>query len=549
MVHRSSSVGIAAASATLALFAAQPSQAQEHDHQHAHGDPSAERLGRVVFPVSCNAEAQQRFERAMALLHSFWWSEAQKAFDGVLEADPGCAMAYWGKAVTYRGNPFGPPAADAPAAGLVAARRAAALNPPTERERDFIVAITELWKDHQTVDLRTRSLAYEAAMQRVHERHPDDPEAAIYYAMALTVNAPATDLSFERQRRAGAILEPLFERYPDHPGLAHYLIHTYDSPQLAHLGVEAARQYHEIAPSVPHAQHMPSHVFTRLGMWEESIAANSASAASARAYEEAQGLEAATMDRVHAWDYLVYAYLQRGQDGKARRVLEEAQGVGEAVSHIAVEYALAAIPARFALERGDWADAAQLRVRPAPGFRAAEAITHFARGIGAVRSGNPAAAAAEIEALAAVRDALDQPNQPYNWAQLVEAQRLAVAAWVAHRGGNAEEALKLAARAAELEEEIEKHPVTPGPILSARELEGDLLLELGQPAEARDAYEKALVREPNRARPLFGAARAAELAGDREAAREHYSEFMKLMEEADAERPELRTARTFLAAR
>jgi tetratricopeptide (TPR) repeat protein len=545
MIQRSfQPVSLVLGGAMAVVLAAAPVQAQEHHHAHTGTPP--ERLGRVVFPVSCNAEAQQRFERAMALLHSFWWSEAQRAFDAVVEADPNCAMAYWGMAMTYRGNPYGPPAAGAPQAGREAAQRAAALNPPTQRERDYIAAVTELWRDYETVDLRTRSLAYEAAMQRVHERHPDDPEAAIYYAFALTINAPPTDLTFERQKRAGALLEPLYERHPDHPGLAHYLIHTYDSPRLAHLGVDAARKYSEIAPSVPHAQHMPSHVFTRLGMWEESIEANRASAASARAYEEAQGLAMATMDRVHAWDYLVYAYLQRGQDVEARRILEEAAGIA-AAEHIAIGYALAAIPARYALERGSWSEAAQLQVRPSPGFPAGEAITHFARGIGALRSGDPGAAQREVEALAAVRQTLEQKNDTY-WAQLVEAQRLAVSAWIAHQEGRTLEALQLATAAAELEETLEKHPITPGPILPARELEGDLLIELNRPVEAQRAYEKALEREPNRARPLYGAARAAELAGDHETAYSHYRHYAELMAQASGERAELAEARRFLGS-
>lgn len=532
--------------AALALLPLARTGSAAQNHPHAHGGTPPERLGRVTFPVSCNPEAQQRFERAMALLHSFWWSEAHKAFDQVLAADPSCAMAYWGQAMTYRGNPFGPPPADGPRKGLEAAHKAAALNPPTERERDYIAAVTALWTDHERVDLRTRSLAYEAAMRRVHERYPDDPEAAIFYAMALTVNAPPTDLSFERQQRAGAILEPLFARYPDHPGIAHYLIHTYDSPRLAAQGVEAARKYSEIAPSVPHAQHMPSHVFTRLGMWEASIAANRASAASARAYEEAQQLRAATMDRVHAWDYLVYAYLQRGQDAQARAIVEEARSVPEVAQHIAIGYAMAAIPARYALERGRWDEAAQLAVRPSPEFPAGEAITHFARGIGAARSGDVRAAEREVAALAAVRQTLEARNDTY-WAQLVEAQRLAVAAWVAHAGGRSEEARRLAAEAAELEDALEKHPVTPGPLLPARELEGDLLLELKQPAAALRSYERALEREPNRARVLYGAALAAERAGDRAAARRHYAAFLELMKEADGDRPEPRAARAFLA--
>jgi tetratricopeptide (TPR) repeat protein len=536
---------VLAAVSTLTILL-DPLVALGQDHDHGQAGVPAERLGKVTFPVSCTAEAQERFERAMALLHSFWWSEAEKAFDHVLEADSRCAMAHWGLAMAHRGNPFGPPPADGPRKGFEAATRAAALNAPTERERAFIAAVGELWRDHQTVDLRQRSLAYEAAMQRAHELYPEDPEVAIYYAFALTINAPATDLTFERQGRAGRILEPLFARYPDHPGLAHYLIHTYDSPRLAQLGIEAARKYQEIAPDVPHAQHMPSHIFTRLGLWEESIAANAASAASARAYEEAQGLQAASMDRVHAWDYLVYAYLQRGRDAEAMAVLREASAVSAAASHIAVHYALAAIPARYALERGEWGRAAALAIRSSPEFPAGEAITHYARGVGAMRTGQVAAATEALRALTEVRDTLRARNDAY-WAQLVEAQRLGLSAWVAYGKGDALEAERNAREAAELEESLEKHPITPGPVLPARELHGELLLEMGRAADAQAAFERALEREPNRARSLFGAARSAQMAGNADAARRHYAAWLEQMSAAAPGRPEIATARGFLA--
>jgi tetratricopeptide (TPR) repeat protein len=515
-------------------------------HEH-HGTP-AERLGRVEFPISCNAEAQARFERALALLHSFWWTEAGRAFEAVAEADPTCAMAYWGTALVQRGNWFaGPPGPQAVRAGLAAAERAAALSPPTPREQGYVAAVRTLFHDAERRDHRERSLAYEEAMRALSERHPDDPEAAVFFALALTANASSTDKTFERQKRAGSILEPLFQRRPDHPGLAHYLIHTYDAPPIAHLGAEAARQYGQIAPSVPHAQHMPSHIFTRLGMWQESIEANTASAAAARAYEEAQGLGGVSFDRAHAWDYLAYAHLQLGQDGPAEALVREVTGA-EAAPSIATDYAFAAIPARFALERGRWQEAARLAVRPSPGFRAGEAITHFARGVGAARSGDPAAAESEMAALATLRAELEGAGESY-WSQIVEAQRLGVAAWVAHAGGHGDEALRLIARAAEIEETVDKHPVTPGPILPARELEGDLLMELDRPGDALRAYERALTLEPNRARTLYGAARAAERAGDLAGARERYAAYVRLMERADGERQELAAARAFLAGR
>jgi tetratricopeptide (TPR) repeat protein len=543
MIHGSFPRSILYVAAAAAL-AATPALAQEH--HHAQGGTPPERLGRVVFPVSCNAEAQQRFERAMALLHSFWWTEADRAFGAVLEADPGCAMAHWGKALAARENPFGPIPRPALERGLTAIERAEALAPPTPRERDYIAAAAAIYRDHERLDHRTRMLAFEEAMQRVHERYPEDPEAAIFYARALVPNAPFTDRSFARQTRAADLLEPLFRQQPDHPGLAHYLIHAYDAPALAERGVRAAHQYHEIAPSVPHALHMPSHIFTRLGMWEESVEANARSAEAARRYEEANQATLASMDRVHAWDYLVYAYLQQGRDAAARQIVEEALDT-RGVTNFAVEYGLAAIPARYALERARWTDAARLPLFEAATLPEAAAVRHFARGIGAARSGDAVRATREAEALAAISEAL-RPRDAY-WAQIVEAQRLAVSAWAAHAAGDDEEALRLARQAAELEDQQEKHPVTPGPLLPARELLGDLLLELGRPAEARQAYAQTLEREPNRARTLFGGARAAELAGDREAARGYYRELVQLMAGADGDRAELITARRFLGSR
>jgi tetratricopeptide (TPR) repeat protein len=526
-------------SGALILLPAGSLAAQDHPH---HGGP--ERLGRVEFATSCNAEAQPRFERALALLHSFWWSEAGRAFAGVLEADPDCAIALWGSALVERGNWFaGPPSAEAVARGLAAAERGLALQPRTERERGYLEAVATLFRDGEQRDHRTRSLAYEEAMRALHERYPDDVEAAVFYALSITANAQPADRTFERQRRAGAILEPHFRARPDHPGLAHYLIHTYDAPPIAHLGEEAARQYGGIAPSVPHAQHMPSHIFTRLGLWDESIEANAASAESARAYELQEGMTSVSFDRAHAWDYLVYAYLQQGRDAAAGAVLDTMRGSTAAPS-IATDYAFAAIPARMALERERWAEAAALPLRRSPGFIAGEAITHFARGVGAARSGDAAAARTAMAALAEVRDTLERRGETY-WREIVEAQRLSVAAWIALGEGNAAEALALVARAAEIEERVDKHPVTPGPILPAREMEGDMLLQLERPAEAMRAYDAALQHDPNRARSMFGSARAAELAGMSEEARTRYARYLELMTRADGDRPQLAAARRF----
>lgn len=528
--------------ATLLAAAALPAQ----DHAH-HGTPAGE-LGRVDFPVSCTPEAQQRFGHAMALLHSFWWDAAASAFDSVAAADPSCAMAHWGRAMTAIGNPFaGPPSAEGLRTGYRALQQAQALPLRTARERDHVGALATLFRDHDRLDHRTRATAYEAAMAELAKRHPRDAEAAIFHARAIVANTPTTDKSFTRQRRAGAMLQRLFDRSPDHPGLAHYLIHTYDAPPIAHLGADAARRYSRIAPAAPHAQHMPSHIFTRLGDWDESIETNLASAAAARKHEEAQGAKGASFDRLHAWDYLVYAYLQRGHDEKAQALLREAAAT-EAASNVASDYSLAAIPARFALERGRWADAAKLQARPSATLRAAEGIGHFARGIGAARGRDLAAARDAVQKLEALHADLER-QKIADWAERVAAQRLAVAAWIAHAEGNAAEAVRLATEAAEREETVDKHPVTPGPILPARELLGDLLMEMDRPAEALAAYEASLKLEPNRARSLYGAGLAAERAGRRAIARKRYAEYVQLMDGAAPGRDELEGARRYLAAR
>jgi tetratricopeptide (TPR) repeat protein len=380
-------------------------------------------------------------------------------------------------------------------------------------------------------------VAHEAAMRAVHQAHPDDAEAAVFLARAAIANAPPTDLEYAKQLEAAALLEPLLGDRPDHPGLAHYIIHAFDAPPIAERGLEAARRYAEIAPDAPHALHMPSHIFTRLGHWDASIETNRRSAAA----------EPDSNAAVHPMDYLVYAYLQQGRDAEARRVVERAVQNPDRFYGGIIGYNFAAMPARLALERGRWAEAAALRVPPS-GPAYVRAVTHFARAVGAARAGAAGNAAEDVDALAALRDSLSAAGDAY-WATVVEAQRLASEAWLAHRGGAPEAALQLARQAAELEETVEKHPVTPGPLLPARELEGDLLLERGRPAEALAAYRATLRREPNRARALHGAARAAEEAGEARAAAEYYRQLLALMERADPERPEPAAARAFLAGR
>jgi tetratricopeptide (TPR) repeat protein len=522
----------ATAAALLALIA-MPAAAQE---DHAHDGA----VGRVRFPTSCSAAVQPVFERGVAMLHSFWFEQAHQTFAEAATAEPACAMAHWGAAMTLLGNPFTgvspaePQLREALAAARRAVDRAAAATP---REQGYAAAALALYDGYETRDHRTRLRAHEAAMDLVRQAHPDDAEASIFYARAVIANAPPTDLTFARQLHAAQLLDPLFRTQPDHPGLAHYTIHAYDAPPIAQQGLEAARRYAGIAPAAPHALHMPSHIFTRLGYWDESIEANRRSAAA----------EPDSNAAVHPMDYLVYAYLQQGRDAEATRVVRRAVLNADPFYVGITGYNHAAMPARLALERDAWSEAAALPVATGAAPYA-QAVTRFARALGAARGGQPDAARAELAALAALRDTLMGRREAF-WATIVDAQRLAAEAWLAQAEGDAAGALRLAEEAAALEETVEKHPVTPGPLLPARELQADLLLALGRPADAQRAYEATLVREPNRARALFGAARAAEQAGDPAAARAHYEHLLQVMRAADAGRREVQAARAFLTRR
>src|SRR5437762_4204554 len=468
---------------------------------HEHGG-HREALGRVTFPTSCRAEAQRRFERGVALLHSFWYERASEAFKDAVAADSTCAMGYWGQAMSLFHPLWTPPSSDELRAGLGAAVRGYAVA-RTPRERAYLAAVRAYYEAYTTVDPKTRLVAYAQAMEEVERQHPRDSEASIFYALSLIAlgQANPTDTTFTYQRRADSILEPLFRREPRHPGLAHYLIHTNDLPQLAAHGLDAARRYAEIAPDVPHAQHMPSHIFTRLGAWDDAIASNTRSAAAARAYEVARGLTAMWDQRTHALDYLTYAYLQQGRDTAARRVAAEAAAAqaGFPAGSLPHEYAGAAIPARVALERSAWDEAAQLAVHPAPEWPAAEGITHFARAIGAARGNDSAAARQELVELARIDSALTASGGPQAyWAGQVAIQLLAAKAWLDLVLGDTAAAILHARQAADREDGTQKHPVTPGPVLSARELEGDLLLSAGEPPHAAQAHKATLAPSPHR---------------------------------------------------
>ena len=517
---------------------------------HEPGDRAgAHTSGSVHFPISCSAAAQPQFDHAVALLHSFWYEEAVKAFAEVAATDRSCAMAQWGIAMSWWYPLWYPPSEKALWAGSSAVAQAQTLGAKTDRERAYIAAIAAFYKDFATRDHRTRALAYEHEMEQLHERFPEDREAATFYALALDATALPTDKTFVNQRKAAAILEKVSAEVPDHPGVAHYLIHSYDSPPLAEQGLPAARHYAQIAPAVPHALHMPSHIFTRLGLWQESIDANKASHRVALGYARGTlGSDGWDQETVHTADYLEYAYLQIGQDGAAQRVVEEVRGYrnGPPVT-LPVAYAIAAIPARYVLERRDWAAAATLQ--PASidttQFPWAAAITEFTHALGAARTGASDAAATAIAKLAAMREGLAEAKNTY-WANQVEVQRQAASAMMSHMQGKDGDALELMRAAATLEASMDKHPATPGAVVPARELLADLLLELNRPADALKEYEATLATEPNRFRSLFGAAQAAERAGDTARARTYYERLLTMTAAADTPRPELQLAQAFI---
>jgi tetratricopeptide (TPR) repeat protein len=516
-----------------AVGAAPLSAIQDHADHHAHGPADGELLGTVSFPTSCAPEVQSDFDRAMAMLHSFWFEEADAAFAEVAAADPECGMAHWGRAMTAWGNPMtraAPPPQRVEFArqALDAARSASASM--TERERAWLTAAEVLFDADIGSGHLDRMAAHEAALRDLMEAFPDDPEAAIFYGRIVVANAPPDDLTFSRQLHAAEVMEPLMADHPDHPGLIHYLIHAFDAPPIAEHGVEAAFRYAEIAPTAPHALHMPSHIFTRLGYWEESIETN------ARSAQAEPDPDAA----VHPMDYMVYAHLQLGQDRAAGEVVRRARQIPDTFYAGLLGYNFAAMHARYALERNRWTEAMELPV-PAEALPFVEAIPRFGRALGAARTGDPTRAEAELDALAALRDQLEEEGDSY-WATVVGAQHRAAAAWAALARGETEAALRLAVEAADLEDTVEKHPVTPGPLIPARELLGDLFLELDRPRDALQAYEATLVQEPRRARALHGAAQAAEAAGEAEIARTHYAELLDLLSTADPERPDLQAA-------
>lgn len=510
------------------VIAASPVAAQ----QPSHGTHTpAERLGTVRFATSCAPAVAPAFDRAVALLHSFEFGASTRAFTEVLATDSTCAMAHWGLALSRWSNPMSAANRAAPqlAAGRAAADAAVRLAArATERERGYAAAVRTLYTDWERTSQPQRVAAYERAMADLAARHPEDTEAKVFHALALVAAAPPTDKSYANQLRAGAMLEALWERQPDHPGLAHYIIHTYDVPALASRAAAAARRYADIAPSAAHALHMPSHTFTRVGEWAGSVHTNHRSIQAALA-------TGSISEALHAADYVMYAELQRRRLDSAKAVLDglpalaarfDPNAVTGAAPGSAGVFALAAIPARWALERREWREAAALPVRPSQ-FAWADAMTHFARALGAARTGDVAAARTSVDSLAALQRRLAASGEGY-WAEQVAIQRLGAEAWLARAEGRDSAALAAMREAAAREDATEKSAVTPGPLAPARELLGDLLLELRRPAEALAAYRATLTREPNRYQALDGARRAAEAAGEREAATRYAAELRKL---------------------
>ena len=507
--------------------------------------PPGEKIGQVTFPVSCAPAMQKPFERAVALLHSFWYLESAKAFAAIAQADPGCGMAYWGVAMSQWTQIWSPPTPAALKRGAEAMEKAKAAGAKTDRERDYIAAADLFFRDADKTDHRTRAAAYGKAMEQMYQRYPGDREVAIFYALSLQAVADPHDKTYANQRRSGEIAEKVLAVEPNHPGAAHYIIHAYDYPATAPQGLPAARRYAQFAPSVPHALHMPSHIYVLLGMWPETVKSNLVAA-------EAEKDRGNPDDRMHALDYLVYAYLQQAQDGEAKRVVDEARGIMADLAaknynsgRATAAFAMAAIEARWTMERGRWAEAAAVEPRP-NNFPHTEAMIYFARGMGAARTGDLAQTRAAADKLGALRDALTQRKDAY-WAEQVEIQRRAVAAWQTRAEGKQDEALVQMRSTAELEGTTEKHNISPGPIALARELLGDMLLEAKQPALAMAEYDAALKISPNRFKALQGAAKSAELTGDRDRAKVYYTRLLTVAAASDGQRVEVAEARAFVA--
>ncbi len=514
-------------------------------------DLGAAALGTVHFPVSCTPESSQQMERGLALLHNMMYEDASLAFTTAGEADPECGMAYWGRAMTLIHPLWSePPSEEKLAEGRALIAEARSRGQKTDREQAYIAALASYYEaDAPSGNEAPRLRAFAEGWERARAQFPDDPEVAAFTALAMIATSSPGDKTYARQQQAGAIVEELLERIPDHPGAHHYIIHAYDYPPLAKRALEVARSYGNLAPEVAHPLHMPTHIFTRLGLWQESIDWNTRSAEAAW---QIHTREVGSLHHLHALDYLAYAYLQQARDQKAHEVLEQLRGVeGEIGAFPGSAYPLAAVPARYAVERQEWRAAANLEARVPSTFAwdrfpQFEAITHFARALGAARSGDPQAGRNALDTLAALGAKLPATGPGAYWAQQVAIQSKAALAWVLYAEGKQAAAIATMREAAAMEAATEKHPVTPGEVLPASELLGDMLMVVGQPAKALAAYRTALERSPGRFNSLYGAGRAAEESGDRVTATTYYRQLLEITAGADSDRPALRHAKAFV---
>ncbi len=499
-------------------------------------------FGTVEFETSCNGSVREDFNLAVKLLHSFEYDEAEKAFAKVIDEEPGCAMAYWGVAMSNFHALWTPPSEAELKKGSKAIQIAQSLA-TSKREADYINAIASFYKDWEKADHHTRCLNFEKAMEKVYTKYPDDKEGAVFYALALDAAADPNDKLFAKQKKAGSILNALYPNEPNHPGVAHYLIHTYDYPQLAQQGLAAARKYASVAPSSAHALHMPSHIFTRLGLWDECINSNLASVSSAKCYAEAAGIKGHWDEELHGLDYLVYAYLQKGENDSAKKQWDYLKTINEvSPANFKVAYAFAAIPSRYLLENRMWQQAANLKVTPDnfpwKNFPWQEAIVHFTRLMGSVHTSNLNAATNELKELNRIHDTLTNQKDTYK-ANQVQIQINTGEAWMALIEGKNNEALTLMQLAVDMEDKTEKHTVTPGEVIPARELLGDLLLQLNQLDKALEAYEADLLMHPNRFNALYGAGIAAEKYGDMQKAKTYFQQLLNVVSNTKSNRTEV----------
>jgi tetratricopeptide (TPR) repeat protein len=533
-------VGMVVVCVALLLWSVPTSKAQSS------APTGSGQFGAVQFPVSCKPGTQEQFERAVAMLHSFFYPETVRAFEAIIAADPDCAMAYWGLAISQRPNPLVPPwAADNLKRGLEAIQKGKALA-TTDRERDWLAALEQAFAGYDTVPTATRSERYETAMETLSRKYPEDKEAAIFYALALLEAVDHRDKTYARQIKAGAIMEPIDRAQPNHPGLAHYIVHAYDFEPLAARGLAAADKYARVAPSAPHAQHMPSHIYSMLGRWDQSIHSNQAAVKASRDYAARNFPGTTFAQEPHAQDFMAYAYLQLGQNREAKRVVDELAAVTKlsGARNYGRDTGQTAPAARYVLERAAWAEASSLTVRTDL-YTYAQAMPRFVRAVGAAKVGKPEAAKDEIVQLQALSKAAENAY----WSEQVHVLVLAASAWQARAEGRNDDALKLMRASADLEDSSEKHVAMENRLYPMREMLGDMLLEAGQPAPALQAYETALHAAPNRLRGFYGAAKAAQASGDVGKARDYFGRLAALGKNADADRPEVREAKAFLTAR